>query len=183
MTYKVGYIVGSIASKSINRRLAEALVSVAPAELELVELPIKQLPFYTYDFDDDYPQEARDFKAAIEDVDAVLFITPEYNRGIPGVLKNAMDVASRPWGTNSFAGKAAAIIGTSPGAIGTAVAQGHLRSMLGFLNVIPMGQPEAYIQFTDGLLNDDNTVANESSKQFLTEFMTAFAAHIHRVNG
>lgn len=183
MTYKVGYIVGSISSTSINRRLAEALVELAPADLELVELPIKQLPFYTQDFDGDYPAEAQQFKDAIEQVDAVLFVTPEYNRSVPGVFKNALDLASRPWGDNSFSGKPAAIIGASIGAIGAAVAQNHLRSILGFLNMVPMGQPEGYIHFTDDLLNDDNTVANESTKQFLTDYMAAFAAHIERVLG
>lgn len=180
MTYKVGYIVGSLSSTSINRRLAEALVSVAPENLEMVELPIADLPFYTQDFDGDYPAAAQQFKDAIEGVDAVLFVTPEYNRSIPGSLKNAIDVASRPWGTNSFAGKPAAIIGTSPGAISAAVAQNHLRSILGFLDTVTMGQPEGYIQFTDTLLNDDNTVANESSKEFLTGYMQAFADHIKR---
>lgn len=178
MTYKVGYIIGSISSTSINRRLAEALHTVAPDNIELVEVPIEELPFFSADIEYDYPQEVRDFKAAIEDADAVLFITPEYNRGIPGVLKNALDLASRPYGNNSFAGKPGAIIGTSGGGIATAVAQSHLRSMLGFLDVIPLGQPEAYIQFREDLLNEDNTIADESSKKFLAGFMAEFADHI-----
>lgn len=181
MTFKVGYIIGSISSVSINRRLAEALVSVAPDNLELVELPIKQLPFYNHDFDGDYPAESQQFKDDIEAVDAVLFITPEYNRSVPGVFKNALDTASRPWGTNSFAGKPAAIIGASIGAISAAVAQNHLRTILGFLDMVVMGQPEGYIQFNDTLLNDDNTVADESAKQFLTQYMQTFADHIERV--
>ena len=123
----------------------------------------------------------RDLKAAIEDVDAVLFVTPEYSRSLPGVLKNAMDIASRPWGTNSFAGKPGAVIGTSPGGIGTAVAQNHLRAVLGHLDVITMGQPEAYIQFRDGMLNDDNTVADPDTAEMLSGYMQAFAAHIEQV--
>lgn len=181
MTYKVGYIVGSISKNSINRRLAEALISVAPSSLELVELPIKQLPFYNHDFDADIPAEAAEFKAAIEAVDAVLIVTPEYLRGIPGVLKNALDTASRPWGDNSLSGKAGAIIGTSPGGIGTAVAQSHLRGMLGHLNVNTMGQPEAYIQFVPAAYNDDNTVADADTKKVLSDYMAAFADHIERV--
>ncbi len=183
MTYKVGYIVGSISKQSINRRLAEALASVAPDSLELVELPIAQLPMYNYDFDGDIPAEAAEFKAAIEAVDAVLVVTPEYNRGIPGVLKNALDTASRPWGDNSLAGKPGAIIGASGGSIGTAVAQSHLRGMFGFLDVITMGQPEAYIQFKAEAYNDDNTVADEGTKKILTDYMAAFAAHIERILG
>lgn len=181
MTYKVGYIVGSISAESINRRLAEALVSVAPENLEMVELLIAQLPFYNRDLDGDYPQAGKDFKAAIEACDAILFITPEYSRSLPGVLKNAMDMASRPWGTNSFAGKPGAVIGMSPGGIGTAVAQNHLRAILGHLDVITMGQPEAYVEYREGMLNADNTVADPTSKAMLSGYMLAFADHIQMV--
>ena len=122
-TYKVGYFVGSLAKASINRKLAKALVNVAPPELDMVEIPFRDLPLYSYDYDADFPPVAREFKQRIADVDAVLFVTPEYNRSIPGGLKNAIDWASRPWGRNSFTRKPSGIIGTSPGAIGTAVAQ------------------------------------------------------------
>lgn len=183
MTYRVGYIIGSISEKSINRRLAEALTTVAPAELELVELPIKQLPFYNHDDDDHFPQVGKEFKDAIERCDAVLFVTPEYNRSIPGVLKNAIDMASRPWGENSFAGKPGAVIGTSPGAMATAFAQNQLRGILSFLDVLAMGQPEGYVNFREGMLNDDNSINNEATSQFLTNYMAAFAAHIRRCLG
>ena len=119
--YKVGYFVGSLSTSSINRLLAKALVRLAPPELELTEIPIKDLPLYSRDHDADYPPVASAFKDAIAAVDAVLFVTPEYNRSIPGALKNAIDWASRPWGKNSFARKPSAVIGTSPGEIGTAI--------------------------------------------------------------
>src|SRR5690606_5384320 len=118
--FKVGYFVGSLANNSINRKLAKALVRLAPPELQLREITFHNLPLYSYDYDADYPQVARDFKAAIAAVDAILFVTPEYNRSIPGGLKNAIDWASRPWGQNAFTRKPSGIIGTSPGAIGTA---------------------------------------------------------------
>ena len=145
-TYQVGYLIGSLARASINRKLATALVRLAPAELEMAEIPFKDLPLYSYDYDADFPPAARAFKDAIASVDAVLFVTPEYNRSIPGGLKNAIDWASRPYGNNSFARKPSAVIGTSPGAIGTAVAQQSLRSILGFCNSPQMNAPEAYIR-------------------------------------
>ena len=130
--YRVGYIIGSLSRESINRTLAEALVRLAPKDLKFVEIPIRDLPLYNRDFDTDYPPAGRALKDAIAAVDAVLFVTPEYNRGIPGCLKNAIDWASRPHGTNSFAHKPSAVIGASPGKIGTAVGQQSLRSALSF---------------------------------------------------
>jgi chromate reductase, NAD(P)H dehydrogenase (quinone) len=129
-TYNVGYFVGSLAAASINRKLSKALVRLAPPELEMREIPFKDLPLYSYDFDANFPPPAREFKDALAGIDAVLFITPEYNRSIPGGLKNAIDWARRPYGKNSFTRKPSAVIGTSPGAIGTAIAQQHLRSCL-----------------------------------------------------
>ena len=126
--YRVGYFVGSLATASINRLLSKALIRLAPKELEFSEISFKDLPLYSYDYDPDFPPVARAFKDAIASVDAVLFVTPEYNRSIPGGLKNAIDWASRPYGKNSFTRKPSAIIGTSPGAIGTAVAQQSLRA-------------------------------------------------------
>ena len=124
-SFKVGYFVGSLASASINRLLAKALVQVAPSELQMTEIPFKDLPLYSYDYDTNYPPVATAFKDAIAAVDAVLFVTPEYNRSIPGALKNAIDWASRPYGKNAFTRKPSAVIGTSPGKIGTAVGQQH----------------------------------------------------------
>jgi chromate reductase, NAD(P)H dehydrogenase (quinone) len=180
-TYKVGYFVGSLAKGSINRLLAKALVRLAPPELELTEIPIKDLPLYSYDYDADFPPVARALKKAIADVDAVLFVTPEYNRSIPGGLKNAIDWASRPWGQNSFARKPSAVIGASPGAIGTAVAQQSLRGVLCFCNSPLMNQVEAYIHFTPGLITADGEVTNEDTVEFLRNYMSELHAFIVRV--
>lgn len=181
MDHQVGYIVGSLAKASINRKLAKALVRLAPPTLAFREIPIRDLPLYSYDYDNDYPEVARKFKAAIKSSDAILFVTPEYNRSIPGGLKNAIDWASRPYGTNAFARKASAVIGTSPGAIGTAVAQQSLRSVLSFCNSPQMNAPEAYIQFTPGLITDDGEVTVESTEAFLREYMKEFHDFIARV--
>jgi chromate reductase len=175
-THKVGYLIGSLAQGSLNRKLAKALVRLAPQELAMSEISFKDLPLYSYDYDKDYPPQGKAFKAAIAAVDAVLFVTPEYNRSIPGALKNAIDWASRPYGTNSFARKPSAVIGTSPGAIGTAIAQQHLRSVLGFCDSPQMNAPEAYIQFTPGLITDDGEVL----RTFMADFHT-FVARVRSV--
>jgi chromate reductase, NAD(P)H dehydrogenase (quinone) len=180
-SYEVGYIIGSLSATSINRTLSKALIRLAPDNLSLVEVPIKDLPLYNRDFDADYPAVGRALKDAIIGVDAVLFVTPEYNRGLPGCLKNAIDWASRPYGTNSFARKPSAVIGASPGKIGTALAQQHLRSALSFCNSPQLGAPEAYIQFTPGLITDDGEVTDKSTEQFLSDFMDAFGVFITRV--
>jgi chromate reductase, NAD(P)H dehydrogenase (quinone) len=181
MTDSVGYFVGSLSEKSINRTLSKALVKLAPAQLELREIPIKDLPLYNRDLDSNYPPEAQALKEAIGNVDAVLFVTPEYNRDIPGGLKNAIDWASRPWGQNSFSRKPSAMIGASPGKIGTAVAQQNLRSILSFCNSPQMNVVEAYIQFTPGLISDDGEVNDETTEEFLRNFMNEFAQFITRV--
>ena len=180
-TYKVGYFIGSLATGSINRILAKALIRLAPAELEFTEIPIRDLPLYSYDYDADFPPVARAFKQAIADVDALLFVTPEYNRAIPGGLKNAIDWASRPWGQNSFTHKPSAVIGASMGSIGTAVAQQNLRSVLSFCNSPQMNSPEAYIHLTPGLITADGEVTNEGTAEFLRNYMTELYAFIVRV--
>jgi chromate reductase len=180
-TYNVGYFVGSLAKASINRLLAKALVRLAPPELKLQEISFKDLPLYSYDYDADYPPVAKAFKKAIADSDAILFVTPEYNRSIPGGLKNAIDWASRPWGTNSFARKPSGVIGTSPGSIGTAVAQSHLRGVLCFCNSPLMNNVEAYIQFKPGLITEDGEVTNGDTAEFLRNYMTELHAFIVRV--
>jgi chromate reductase len=179
--YKVGYLIGSLATGSINRKLANALVKLAPDALSMTEIPFKDLPLYSYDYDADFPPVARAFKEAIAGVDAVLFVTPEYNRSIPGGLKNAIDWASRPWGKNSFARKPSAVIGASIGAIGTAVAQQSLRSVLSFCNSPQMNSPEAYIHFTPGLIADDGEVSDETTVEFLRNYMSELHGFVVRV--
>ena len=178
--YKVGYFVGSLATASINRTLSKALVKVAPDTLEFTEIPIKDLPLYSYDYDADYPPEGRALKEAIQDSDAILYVTPEYNRSIPGALKNAIDWGSRPWGENAFARKPSAIIGASPGGIGTAVMQSNMRSVLSFLDSPQLNAPEAYITFKPESYSDDGECTDPATKEFLTTFMTEFEAFIQR---
>jgi len=180
-TYKVGYFVGSLSSTSINRALSRALVRLAPHDMEFTEVPIGNLPLYSPDFDSAFPPEAQALKDAIAASDAVLFVTPEYNRSIPGALKNAIDWASRPWGQNSFHHMPAAVIGASPGQIGTAMAQQSLRAVLSFCNARQMTAPEAYITLRPGLITDDGEVTNESTATFLADFMQEFRVHTERV--
>ena len=180
-SYKVGYFVGSLATASINRLLAKALVRLAPPELQMTEISFKDLPLYSYDYDANFPPAATAFKNAIAAIDAVLFVTPEYNRSIPGALKNAIDWASRPYGKNSFARKPSAVIGTSPGKIGTAVAQQHLRSILSFCNSPLMNSVEAYIHFERGLITEDGQVTNPPTEEFLRNYMAEFHGFIARV--
>ena len=180
-THEVGYFVGSLSEESINRTLSKALVRLAPPSLHLTEIPIRDLPLYNRDMDGAFPEEATALKDAIAGVQAVLFVTPEYNRSIPGALKNAIDWASRPWGRNSLARKPSAVIGASPGAIGTAVAQQHLKSILSFCNSPQMNAVEAYIQFKPGLFTPDGEVTDESTEVFLRDYLEQFSSFIARV--
>ena len=181
MSYRVGYFVGSLSSSSINRVLAKALISVAPDDLEFTEIPIRDLPLYSQDYDSDFPPAARALKQAIAATDAVLFVTPEYNRSIPGGLKNAIDWASRPWGENSFDHIPAGVIGASIGQIGTALAQQSLRGVLSFCNARQMTAPEAYIQFSTDDFRDDGTITSPRTEEFLRDFMAEFREHVQRV--
>jgi chromate reductase len=180
-TYKVGYFVGSLSSTSINRILSKALIRLAPEDLEFSEIPIGNLPRYSQDFDHNYPPEATALKQAIGRADAILFVTPEFNRSIPGGLKNAIDWASRPWGENAFDHIPAAIIGASIGSIGTAVSQQSLRAVLSFVNARQMTSPEAYIHYSPEVFKDDGEVTNEATTAFLTNFMAEFRDHLARV--
>jgi chromate reductase len=177
---KVAVLLGSLRKDSYNRRLLLAVEKLAPPHLDFDLVRIDDLPLYSQDFDDDYPPAARRLKADIEAAQALLFVTPEYNRSIPGVLKNAIDIASRPWGTNSFAGKPAAVIGASIGAIGSAIAQEHLRGSLHFLDVPTLGQPEVYLHFRDEIIAPDGTIANDSTRGFLQGFVDTYAAWVER---
>jgi chromate reductase, NAD(P)H dehydrogenase (quinone) len=179
--YKVGYFVGSLSSTSINRILSKALIRLAPDDLEFSEIPIGDLPLYSQDYDSNYPPEARALKQAIGRADAILFVTPEFNRSIPGGLKNAIDWASRPWGENAFDHIPAAIIGASIGSIGTAVSQQSLRAVLSFVNARQMTAPEAYIHYSPEVFTDDGEVTNDATAAFLRGFMSEFRDHIARV--
>lgn len=179
--YNIGYFVGSLATNSINRTLSKALIKLAPANLSFTEIPIKDLPLYSYDYDADYPAEGKALKQAIEAADGLLFVSPEYNRSIPGALKNAIDWGSRPWGANSFARKPSGIIGASVGAIGTAVMQSSMRSVLSFLDAPQLNAPEAYIAFNAEIYDDQGNVSDESTAGFLSHYMSEYGAFVERV--
>ncbi|WP_159794817.1 NADPH-dependent FMN reductase [Puerhibacterium puerhi] len=181
MTHKIGYLVGSLAKGSINRTLSQALIKVAPDDLEFTEIPIGDLPLYSWDYDDDFPPEGRAFKQAVEASDGILFVSPEYNRSIPGALKNAIDWGSRPWGSNSFARKPTGIIGASPGGIGTAVMQSSMRAVLSFLDAPQLNAPEAYIRFVPEDFGADGEVRNEETAGFLRHYMDEYCAFVQRV--
>ena len=180
-TIRVGYFVGSLSSTSINRVLSRALIRLAPDDMTFTEIPIGDLPLYSPDYDSDFPPEATALKASIAAVDAVLFVTPEYNRSIPGALKNAIDWASRPWGQNSFDHIPAAVIGMSTGPIGTAMAQQSLRGVLSFVNARQMTAPEAYLRWTPDMFTDDGEVLLEGTEALLRRFMAEFREHVVRV--
>ena len=150
-------------------------------ELDISEFSFRDLPLYSHDYYADYPQVAREFKRTIAEKDAILFVTAEFNRSIPGALKNAIDWASRPYGTNAFTRKPTAVIGASIGAIGAAVAQQSLRSVLSFCNAPQMNAPEAYIHFTPGLITDNGEVTEDATAKFLRNYMAEFHAFIIRV--
>ncbi|MFO1468654.1 MAG: NAD(P)H-dependent oxidoreductase [Steroidobacteraceae bacterium] len=177
--FSIALVVGSLRRESFNRRLAEAMTRLAPPDLAFHELPIGQLPLYNQD-EDDHPGEAvRHFKSSIESSRGLLFVTPEYNRSVPGVLKNALDHASRPYGRNSWAGKPAGILGVSIGAVGTAAAQQHLRNILAYLDVPTLAQPEAFIQMKDSLFDAKENIGADSHK-FLQGWMDRYAAWVRQ---
>ena len=181
MVYQVGYFIGSLSTTSINRTLSKALIRYAPDDLEFTEISIKDLPLYAPEYDEDYPPEGRALKEAIAASDAVLFITPEYNRSIPGALKNALDWASRPYGENSFDHVPAGVIGASPSGLGTALAQQSLRGVLSYCNARQMTSPEAYIAFDPDVYGEDGEVSDESLRKVLTDYMQEFRDHVERV--
>jgi len=181
MVYNIGYFVGSLATNSINRTLSKALIKLAPDTLSFTEIPIKDLPLYSYDYDADFPAEGLALKKAIEASDGLLFISPEYNRSIPGALKNAIDWGSRPWGTNSFARKPTGLLGASMGAIGTAVMQSSMRSVLSFLDAPQLNSPEVYLQFKPEEFEADGTINSQRTADFLQHYMGEYAAFVERV--
>ncbi|WP_136418496.1 NAD(P)H-dependent oxidoreductase [Herbaspirillum sp. ST 5-3] len=176
----VAIFVGSLRKESLNRKLANALIAMAPDGLKLDIVEIGNLPLFSQDFEADPPQTVRDFKQRVQDADAVLFVTPEYNRSVPGVLKNAIDVASRPYGQSAWSGKPGAVISLSPGAIGGFGANQHLRQSMVFLDVPMMQQPEAYIGNASKLFDDKGEITNDSTREFLQKFLQSFAQWIER---
>ena len=178
---KIGILVGSVRKDSINRRLARAIEKLAPSGFTFDHIRIDDLPLYSQDFDADFPPTCQKLKKDIEASNALLFVTPEYNRSIPGVLKNAIDIASRPWGTNSFAGKPGAIIGTSPGSAGTCMAQQHLRNVLSYLDVPLLGQPEIFLQYKDDLIAEDGKISNPKTEAFLQKFVDQYVQWVTKL--
>ena len=176
-TKKIAVVVGSLRKDSFNRKLARALARLAPPELTFELVEIGDLPLYCQDDDANQAPAVKRLKAEIRSAAGVLFVTPEYNRSVPGVLKNAIDHASRPYGQNAWARKPAGVIGVSVGAIGTALAQQHLRNILAYLDMPTLGQPEAFIQVKDGLFEADGSIG-AASRQFLQGWMDRYVAWV-----
>jgi chromate reductase len=181
MARKVAVMVGSVRKDSINRKLAKALVALAPKDWQCEFVRIDDLPVFNQDHDQNPPEQVVRAKAQIAEANALLFATPEHNRSLPSALKNILDWASRPYGRNLWAGKPAGIVGASLGAVGTAVAQGHLRTVLGYLDVPTLGQPEVYIHFTQGLIDDGGNVSSDEMRKFLQTYIDRYAAWIAKI--
>lgn len=177
--YQVAVIVGSLRKDSFNRKLAIAIVKLAPPEFSFTQVKINDLPLYNQDDDANPAESVKRLKNEIKGAQGILFVTPEYNRSIPGVLKNAIDHASRPYGQNAFAAKPAGVLGASVGAIGTALAQQHLRNVLAYLDVPTLGQPEAFIHVKDGLFDDAGNLGADS-KKFLQNWMDQYIAWVKK---
>jgi chromate reductase, NAD(P)H dehydrogenase (quinone) len=171
----VAVLVGSLRKESFNRKMAHALAEVASPSLKLEIVEIGNLPLYSQDIDENPPAEWTAFRERIKRADAVLFVTPEYNRSVPAPLKNAIDVGSRPYGQSAWTGKPGAVVSVSPGAIGAFGANHHLRQSMVFLNVPMMQQPEAYIGGADKLFDASGKLTNDSTRQFVQKFMQSFA--------
>ena len=184
MSLQIAVLVGSLRRNSHNANFAQALGRLAAPHMRFNVVDIGSLPHYNDDLWDAPPPAVTQLKRDIETSDGVLFVTPEYNRAMPGVLKNAIDWGSRPWGKNSWAGKVAGVVGTSPGAIGSAVAQSQLRSILPGLEVVVLGSPEVYLHALPGLLDSDMNVTDDATKAFLTSYLEKFARFIadHRTD-
>ena len=179
-THNVAVLVGSLRKESFSRKLAKTMVGMAPPALNLEILEIGNLPLYNQDDDANPPAASAAFKQQVQKADAVLFVTPEYNRSVPGVLKNAIDIASRPYGKSAWSGKPGAVISNSPGTVGGFGANHALRQSLVFLNVPAMPQPEAYIGGIAGMFDDKGTLTSDSTREFLQKFLAAFAQWVER---
>jgi chromate reductase len=177
---KVAVLVGSLRKGSFNKQLARALEKIAGDRVEFRRIRIDDQPLYNQDFDNYYPQVCTRLKDDINSCEAVLFVTPEYNRSVPGVLKNAIDIASRPYGHSAFSGKPGAVIGTSAGAMSTALAQQHLRNICVFLDVPLLQQPEAFVRYKEGLFAEDGGVTDDSVAKFLGSFVDKYLDWVRR---
>ena len=177
MNYDIAVIVGSLRKESLNRKLADALAHLVPQDFTLRQLRIDDLPLYNQDDDGDQAASVKRFKSEIRAASGLIFVTPEYNRSIPGVLKNAIDHASRPYGQNAFEHKPAGVLGISIGAIGTACAQKDLRNVLAYLDVPTLGQPEVYLTAKDDFFESSGEV-NAKSREFLEKWMEAYGAWV-----
>jgi chromate reductase len=180
--FNVAVLVGSLRKASITRRMADALADVAPPALRLEQVDIGHLELYNQDYDDEHrvPAEWAKFRQKLSEFDAALFVTPEYNRSVPAVLKNAIDVGSRPYGQSVWQGKPAAVVSVSPGTLGAFGANHHLRQSLVFLDMPTLQAPEAYVGGAAALFNEAGELANEKTRAFLSTYMTAFAGWIAR---
>jgi chromate reductase len=178
-TYQITVLVGSLRRDSFNRKLADALAKLAPSNFTFKQAQISDLPLYNQDDDGQQAPSVLRLKSDIKMANGLLFVTPEYNRSLPGVLKNAIDHASRPYGQSAWAGKPAGVLGVSVGAIGTALAQQHLRNVLAYLDVPTMGQPEAFIHAKDDLFGPDGSIGVGSQK-FLQDWMDHYVAWVKR---
>ena len=172
--YQIAVVVGSLRRESFNRQLADAVIALAPPEFSFKHVRIDDLPLYNQDDDSNPADPVKRLKAEITESQGVLFVTPEYNRSISGVLKNAIDHASRPYGQSAWAGKPAGVMGASVGSTGTSMAQQHLRTILAYLDMPTLGQPEVFIHVKEGLFGQDGNIANESSKAFLQGWMDRY---------
>jgi chromate reductase len=183
-TQKIAVIVGSLRKESLNKKLAKVLIELAPQSLELEVVEIGALQLYNQDLEASPPAEWTAFREKVRPKDGLLFVTPEYNRSLPGVLKNAIDVGSRPYGKSAFAKKSAAIASCSPGAMGAFGANHHLRQSLVFLDVPTMAQPELYLGGADKQFDAAGKLTSDSLRELLTKFMTGFAAwvELHRAS-
>jgi chromate reductase, NAD(P)H dehydrogenase (quinone) len=179
--YNVAVVVGSLRKDSLNRKLASAVARLAPADFTFTQVEIGDLPLYDQDSDANQADSVKRLRAEIAASHAVLFVTPEYNRSIPGVLKNAIDNASRPWGQSVWGGKPAAVMGISLGAFGTAMAQQHLRNVLTFLDMPTLQQPEVFLQAKEGLFDADGNIG-DASRGFLQGWMDRFTAFVKKTN-
>lgn len=175
--YNIAVVVGSLRKDSFNKKLAEALIKLAPADFKFKMIKIDDLPLYSQDDDSNQAPSVKRLKSDIKAADAVLFVTPEYNRSIPGVLKNAIDNASRPYGDSAWAGKPAGVLGISIGVIGTALAQQHLRNILAYLDMPTLNQPEVFLQNKEGLFDANGGIGTDS-KKFLQGWMDKFVAFV-----